>query len=128
MSKSREIIAPVPNPETEEFWARARGGKLALKYCGSCKKHHYYPRAICPHCFSDATEWRDADGGGKIHAFSVLRRAAVPYAVAYVELTEGPLMLTNLVNCDFDKIQIGQDVRLCFSDFEGGKLPVFEPL
>ncbi|MBR0784751.1 Zn-ribbon domain-containing OB-fold protein [Bradyrhizobium iriomotense] len=128
MSKSRDIIAPTPSPETEEFWRSAREKRLALKYCSSCKKHHYYPRAICPHCFSDSTEWRDAQGEGTIHAFSVMRRAPVPYAVAYIELAEGPLMLSNLVNCDFNKVRIGQGVRLCFSDFEGGKLPVFEPL
>jgi uncharacterized OB-fold protein len=127
VAASREIMPPVPSPETEEFWNAARAGRLALRYCGSCKRFHYYPRTICPHCFSDQTEWRDAKGGGSIHVFSVMRRAPVPYAIAYVELDEGPLMISNIVNCNFDSLRIGQRVKLCFADFQGGKLPVFEP-
>ncbi|HLS55209.1 MAG TPA: OB-fold domain-containing protein [Zeimonas sp.] len=124
---SREILAPTPNPETAAFWSAAGEGRLALRYCRSCGRHHHYPRAICPLCMSDATEWRAAAGGGRIHAWSVMRRAPVPYAVAYVELDEGPLMLTNIVNCDLDALRIGQRVTLAFQRFEGGALPVFEP-
>lgn len=127
MAALREIMPPVPSPETEEFWKSARGGRLALRYCRGCDRSHYYPRTMCPHCFSDQTEWRDASGTGVIHAFSVMRRAPVPYAIAYVELEEGPLMISNIVNCDLDALRIGQRVKLCFADFEGGKLPVFEP-
>jgi uncharacterized OB-fold protein len=124
---SREIMPPVPSPETEAFWAAARAGRLALRYCGGCNRFHYYPRSICPHCFSDQTEWRDARGGGTVHAFSVMRRAPVPYTIAYIELDEGPMMISNVVNCEPDSVRIGQRVRLCFADFDGGKLPVFEP-
>lgn len=127
MAVSREIMPPVSSPETEEFWTAARDGRLAVRCCRSCKRFHYYPRTMCPHCFSDQTEWRDAKGTGSIHVFSVMRHAPVPYAIAYVELDEGPLMISNIVNCDFDALRIGQRVKLCFADFEGGKLPVFEP-
>lgn len=124
---SREIMAPVPSPETEEFWNAARCGRLALRFCKGCNQFHYYPRSICPHCFSDQTEWRDAKGTGAIHVFSVMRRAPVPYAIAYIELDEGPLMISNIVNCDLDALRVEQKVKLCFADFEGGRLPVFEP-
>jgi len=124
---SREIMAPVPSPETEQFWSAARSGRLALRFCRGCSQFHYYPRSICPHCFSDQTEWRDAGGGGVIHVFSVMRRAPVSYAIAYIALDEGPLMISNIVDCDFAALRIGQRVRLCFADFQGGKLPVFAP-
>lgn len=127
IAAAREISPPVPSPETEEFWKMARGGRLALRYCRGCNQFHYYPRSICPHCFSDKTEWRDARGLGAIHVFSVMRRAPVPYAIAYVELDEGPMMISNIVNCEFDSLRIGQRVRVCFAGFDGGKLPVFEP-
>ncbi|CAN5223762.1 Zn-ribbon domain-containing OB-fold protein [soil metagenome] len=122
---AREIMAPVPNPETQPFWDAARSGRLALRYCRDCKRYHHYPRALCPFCISDAVEWRDASGRGEIHAFTIMRRASVPYAVAYVELAEGPLMLTNLVRCDFDALEIGAAVTAVFDTFEGGALPVF---
>lgn len=124
---SREIMAPVQSPETNEFWTAARSGRLILRFCKECDQFHYYPRSICPHCFSDRTEWRDAKGTGRIHSLSVMRRAPVPYAIAYVGLDEGPLMISNIVNCDFDALRIGQNVRLCFEEFDDGKLPVFEP-
>ncbi len=130
MSKStaiRDIMLPTLSPETEYFWAAARDGRLALRYCKACQHYHYYPRSICPHCFSEQTEWRDSPGKGEIYSFSVMRKAPVPYSVAYIALDEGTMMLSNIVNCDFDTLRIGQRVRLQFLPFEGGALPVFEP-
>jgi uncharacterized OB-fold protein len=37
---------------------------------------------------------------------------AVPYVLAYVELTEGPTMLTNIVGIDPDVVTIGLPVRV----------------
>ena len=57
-----------------------------------------------------------------------MRRAPVPYAIAYVTLDEGPTMMTNIVDCDLDKIKIGQAVRLVFKPSEGGPpVPMFTP-
>ena len=67
---------------------------------------HHYPRAICPFCFSDKTEWSEASGKGTIYTYSVMRRAPVPYAIAYVTLDEGPTMMTNIVDCDLDKLEV----------------------
>ena len=53
-----------------------------------------------------------------------MRRAPVPYAIAYVTLEEGPAMLTNLVDCDFDRLAIGQKVKVVFKPSEGGGAPV----
>ncbi len=123
----REIMAPTPSPETERFWQAASERRLLVGHCRSCGRNHYYPRSICPHCFSDDTEWKEAAGAGTIHSFSIMRRAPVPYAVAYVELEEGPLMLANVVDCDLERLAIGQEVRLTFLDFDGGRLPAFAP-
>ena len=49
-----------------------------------------------------------------------MRRVPVPYAIAYVTLAEGVTMLTNIVDCDLDKLRIGQDVRLVFKPTDGG--------
>ena len=99
-----------------------------LRRCTACGKAHWYPRAICPHCMSDKTEWVEASGRGKIYTFSVMRRAPEPYAIGYVTLEEGPSMLTNFVDCDFDKLKIGQSVKLKFMPTEGGPpVPMFAP-
>jgi uncharacterized protein len=125
---ARKIPAPVETPETAPFWAAARDRRFLVPACRDCGKSHWYPRAICPFCFSDRIEWREATGNGTIYTFSVMRRAPEPYAVAYVTLDEGPTMLTNLVDCDLDRLAIGQLVRLVLTPTEGGApVPTFRP-
>jgi uncharacterized OB-fold protein len=124
----RKIAAPQPNPETQKFWDAASAGTLLVKTCGECGETHYYPRALCPFCFSDRTEWKTAAGIGTIYTYSIMRRAPVPYCIAYVTLAEGPTMMTNIVDCDLDAIRIGQRVKLVFKPSDGGPpVPMFTP-
>jgi uncharacterized protein len=128
-SQERKIQAPQPNAETAAFWQAAEEGKLMIGKCTACGGVHYYPRAICPFCFSDKTQLQQASGSGTIYTYSVMRRAPIPYAIAYVTLSEGPTMMTNIVDCDLDKIRIGQAVRLVFKPSEGGPpVPMFTPV
>jgi uncharacterized OB-fold protein len=127
-SQDRKIQAPVPNLETKAFWDACAQGKLMLGKCNACGKVHYYPRVRCPFCFSDNTGLQQASGQGEIYTYSVMRRASVPYAIAYVTLSEGPRMMTNIVDCDLDAIRIGQAVQLVFKESEGGPpVPMFTP-
>ena len=125
----RTIPAPEPNPETKPFWDAAAKGKLLIKRCRACGATHYYPRTLCPHCFSAETAWQEAKGEGTIYSYSVVRRGApVPYAIAYVTLAEGVTMMTNIVDCDLDAVRIGQRVRVVFKPSEGGPpVPMFTP-
>ena len=128
-SQARKIQAPQPNPETQAFWKAAEEGKLMVGKCTACGKVHYYPRAICPHCFSDKTEWKDAGGTGTVYTYSVLRRGVPePYCIAYVTLDEGVSMLTNIVDCDLDAVKIGMKVKVVFKPSDGGPpVPMFTP-
>jgi len=126
--QERKIPAPEPNPETRPFWEAATAGRLLIGKSKSCGKPHYYPRAICPLCGSEATEWVPATGRGAVYSYSVMRRVPVPYALAYVTLDEGVTMMTNIVDCDLDGIRIGQRVRVSFKPTEGGPpVPMFTP-
>lgn len=128
-SNQRKIAAPAINPETETFWTAASEGRFLIRKCIDCGKAHWYPRAICPFCFSNRTEWVDATGNGIIYSYSVMRHASEPYVIAYVTLEEGPTMMTNIVDCDFDRLKIGQKVTLVFKATEGGPpIPMFKPL
>jgi len=124
----RKIDAPAPAPETKAFWDAASAGRLVIKRCAACGESHYYPRSICPFCGSDKTEWRDVSGRGTIYTYSVMRRAPVPYAIAYVTLEEGVTMMTNIVDCDLNAIRVGQKVRVVFKPTDGGPpVPMFTP-
>src|SRR5437879_4093083 len=122
----RKYPAPAVNPEIKPFFDAASKGTLMLKKCGACGQAHHYPRAICPFCASDRTEWIAASGRGTIYSYSVMRRVPVPYAIGYVTLEEGVTMMTNIVDCDLDAIRIGQRVKVVFKPTDGGPpVPMF---
>ena len=101
---------------------------FARRPAGACGQTHHYPRAICPFCASERTEWITASGRGTIYSYSVMRRVPVPYAIGYVTLEEGVTMMTNIVDCDLDAIRIGQRVRVVFKPTDGGPpVPMFTP-
>ncbi|AEB84220.1 MULTISPECIES: Zn-ribbon domain-containing OB-fold protein [Comamonadaceae] len=119
-ANERKIPAPTVYPETEAFWKAAGEGQLLVKHCTACGEYHHFPRSLCPFCFSDKTEWRNASGHGVIYSYSVMRRVEVPYVIAYVTLDEGVTVMTNIVDCDPDAVRIGQRVKVKFQPSDGG--------
>ncbi len=112
---------PVVDPESAPYWSALKDKRLILKHCRDCGRHHFYPRALCPHCHSDALEWTDARGTGSIYSFTIARRPAgpafkadTPYVVAVIDLDEGARMLTNIVIDDVEAVRIGQRVAVHF--------------
>lgn len=128
-SQDRPLTAPTVYPDNAAFWQAAQEGRLLVKHCTACDRPHWYPRPICPHCGSTATEFRPASGRGTVYTVSVTRRAGpIPYAIAYVRLDEGVTMLTNIVDCDLDDVRIGDRVEVVFKPTEGGPpVPMFRP-
>lgn len=117
---------PMPRvtPETEPYWATAAEGCLLLQECDECGLVYHYPRALCPDCFSDGVEWIEAQGTGSVYSYSISEtvegwpEAALPLVVAYVELKEGPRIVTNLVDCDPEDVSVGTPVEAVFVDTE----------
>jgi len=85
---------------------------------------------------------RETDGTGAVYSYTIVRvggaitlgggpyKDAVPYVLAYVELTEGPTVLTNIVGIDPDDVTIGLPVRVVFARTGGPDepaLPRFQP-
>lgn len=108
-------------PETAPFWAAAEQGQLLLKTCNHCNRAHWYPRIVCPLCGSGDTDWTPTSGQGNIYAFSIIERADPPYALAYIQLDEGPILLSNLVDCDLREVKIGQRVSAVFRPTPDGR-------
>lgn len=126
MSDTPPLTHPGINPETRAYWEGAANGQLLIKQCRACGKPHFYPRAQCPRCRSHDTEWKEASGNGKIYSYTVARRANPVVATAYVTLDEGVTMFTNIVDCDFNSLGIGQAVKVGFRKGEDGLVcPVF---
>lgn len=128
--ETRKIPAPAVTIESKPFWDAAAEGRFLIKRCNACGKAHWYPRAICPLCFSADTVWEESPGEGEIYTYSVMHRSPTgPYAIGYVTLDEGPAVMTNFVGCDLSTLKIGQRVKVRFQDTEGGPpVPVFAPI
>lgn len=113
---------PVPpvTPETEDFWSAAAAGRLTLGECHDCDEVFYYPRGHCPFCFSDDVGLTDAAGTGEVYSYTVSGRIAgwpdehLPVVIAYVELDEGPRMITHVVDCDPAAVEVGSAVAVDF--------------
>ena len=94
---------PVPTPETKHFWEGTRAGELRLQRCNGCRHTYFPPRPFCPKCASRSVAVVKASGKGKLFSYVIHHRPAPgvtpPYAIAVVELDEGPRMMTNVVGC-----------------------------
>lgn len=127
------LPAPVANADSQPYWAAARERRLVIRKCKACGELHFMPRHLCPVCWSDRLEWVDAKGTGSVHSFTIVRRASdpafaalVPYAVALVDLDEGPRMMANIVGTDALAVKIGDRVQVTFEDRgDGAMLPQF---
>lgn len=128
---------PTPDvtPETERYWEAATNERLLLSECADCGLVYYYPRALCPDCFSENVDWRDAEGTGEVYSYSPARTMSewpeedLPLVVAYVELDEGPRMLTN-IDADPEDVGIGTRVEVTFVRTGDGDIgiPIFKPV
>lgn len=127
--KDRDLPAPAIDPTNKPFWDAAREGKLMVGFCHDTDRHFFYPRGSSPFTLSPNVSLVEAKGTGTIYSFSVMR-VATPYAIAYVELDEGPRILTNIVDCPLDSIRIGQKVKVVFkpTTAEGAPVPMFAPV
>ncbi len=132
----RTKLVPQATPETQPFWDACRDGVLMLQWCRPCEAAFFPPSLYCPRCLSDDVEWREASGRGRLHTYVIAQRAApgfeaeVPYAIAIVELDEGPRLMSNIVGIPNtpDHLVLDMELRVAFeSRGDGVRVPVFGP-
>ncbi len=126
--------APVINSTTAEFWKATTEGRFILQRCNGCDIVLWFPRRNCPKCWTEDVSSFDAQQSGTIYSFTVVRKGkgafqdAGPFVIAYVELADGPRIMTNIVDCDLDALHIGMPVEMVFHDTgEGSALYRFRP-
>ena len=120
--------------DTQPFWAATAEEKLTYTVCRDCGAVVFYPRAHCTSCGSHNLAWRESAGFGEVYTFSVVRqsyhpffRTVAPYAVAWIDLDEGPRLLSNVIDVDVDALTIGQRVQVHWEHHEGLAIPLFRP-
>lgn len=131
------VTPPVPQPESDFYWEKCKAHELWLRHCRACDQTYFYPRDICPGCFSRDTDWIQSSGRGTVHTFCIVHRgpnpafaAKVPYVPAIIDLEGGARMPTNLVEVEADPsvIKCGMPVEVVFEDLDDKiSLPMFRP-
>ncbi len=133
MPPSRPI--PKPTPETQHFWDGTRAGELRLQRCSDCDQTYFPPRPFCPECSSRSVEIIVASGRATLYSYVIHEREVPgftpPYAIAVVELAEGPRMMSNIVDCDQtpEALQLDMELEVTFEEVsEEISLPQFRPV
>ena len=123
------IPAPEIRPEAKPYWDALSQGRMQIQECKACGARYHYPRPFCPSCMSRDVAWLPVSGNGTIYSFSLVRnKGAIASAPVFVTLDEGPTILSALVDCDYDKLAIGQKVKLKLIPSDGGPpIPFFTP-
>ncbi len=117
----RPDITPLDAP----FWEALRRHELVVQRCDECETPRFVPGERCRNCGSPSATWSTVSGDATVYTFSIVHRAPtpayqadVPYAIAYVELAEGPRMPTRLVDVDPDAVAIGMPLEVVFDDVD----------
>lgn len=127
--------APRPTPETRPYWDGLKEGRLMLQRSKSTGQAYFPPRPFFPGDPSQEVEWFEASGRGKLYTYVINHRPPpgyeAPFAIAVVELEEGPRLATNIVDCPQtpDALQLDMELELVPHRVdEETWLPLFRPV
>lgn len=136
------IDKPLPQVDalTRPFWDAASQKRLVMQRCVGCGAYVWTPRPACGECGADRLAWTEMSGRGTVYSFTVIRQVVghaaskafaqdIPYLVAWIDLDEGPRVISNLIGCNVDDAAIGMKVTVAFEAASPDIwLPKFRPL
>ena len=125
---------PLITQDNEFFWTSGADGTLRLQECKSCESLIHPPAPVCRYCRSRNMGVRAVSGKATLAGFTVNHRFSLPgmpapYVIAQVAIAEDPRirLTTNIVECDPDQLELGQQVEVVFEQAEDVWLPLFRP-
>jgi uncharacterized OB-fold protein len=133
---------PVPeiDADIKPFYDGLREHKFLLFRCTTCGAW-YWPAAYCrfhPNKpFMAEMEWTESSGRGTVATFNIIYTSfhpgfkdEVPFAFAMVQLDEGPMTGSTIVECRPEAVYVGMPVEVVYDDVEelGLTLPRFRPV
>ncbi|MEE8402308.1 MAG: Zn-ribbon domain-containing OB-fold protein [Candidatus Hydrothermarchaeaceae archaeon] len=104
------------------FWRnlKSRYNLIGTK-CLNCGDIHFPPRHFCPKCRRlSRLENFKMEGRGEIVTYTVIHTAMegfegqIPYALAIVKLSDGPMLTTQIVDCEIGEVKVGMKVKSVF--------------
>lgn len=113
-------LLPEVTDDNRPYLDGCRAGQLRLQVCDACGTWRFPPSPVCPRCLSPAATWTAAGGRGRLWSWIVMHQRyfdafadELPYLVAFVQLEEGPYMVSTLVGPP-DDLQIDEPVEVVF--------------
>lgn len=125
---------PKATPETQHFWDGCKQKQLLLQRCLDTGKAYFPPRPFSPFTGKRHVEIFPASGKAILYSYVINHREApgflAPYAIAVVELEEGPRMMTNIIDCAQtpEALQLDMELEVAFVAIDDEYvLPQFRP-
>ena len=114
------------------FFQACERNELIVPRCDSCGSFFWYPTALCGVCHAADWHWEPVVGRGRIYSFTVVHRPLsseipAPYVIATVELDEGIRMMSNIIECATDELEIETPVEAVFDELERSLCPLLSP-
>ncbi|MCP5182179.1 MAG: Zn-ribbon domain-containing OB-fold protein [Pseudomonadales bacterium] len=133
MTDAKRPLPDAEEADTRAFWQATKAHRLSYQQCRQCNTVVFYPRAHCTGCTNGELEWKDSAGSGTVYTYSVVRqsyhpffRGLAPYIVAWIDLDEGPRLVSNLIGVDTPDLSlIGRRVTVVWEDHETLAVPLF---
>ena len=125
MTSAYDKPIPIPSNEvlTKPFWEATKRGELIIPYCNSCSTLFFYPREVCPNCFSKDLDWKKMSGKGHVYTYTHVRQAVHPsfqsangHIYAIVQLDEGPKIPSGISGCEPEEVYVDMPVSVVFDD------------
>ena len=106
-----------------------------IQRCLTTGRFFLYPRTYSPFITGGPVEWVRASGRGSLYSYNIVGRPApgfadrAPYALAVVELDEGPRLMSNIVGIPItpENLVLDMPLQVTFEDRNGFSIPQFEP-
>ncbi len=124
---------PAISRDTRFFWDGLKKGELRIQKC-ECGKLHHPPMVRCPECGRYDLGHVVSSGKGKVYSFvepvhPKIRAFDYPLVVGLIELEEGTRLLSNVIDVEADKVEVGMDVEVVFREIDSElSLPLFRPV
>jgi len=126
---------PVPDEDSQPFFAGAREQKLMIQRCSTCGTAMWPVKTRCINCLEAELTWVQASGQGTLYSFVLMHQvyhpgfaSEVPYNIAEVDLAEGLRIITNIIGCPNDQLRIGMSLEATFESLADEiTLPKFKP-
>jgi uncharacterized protein len=118
-----------PDAWSAPYWDAAREHRLVFARCTGCSKFNFPAVPFCGSCLTQSIDWVESSGVATLYSFTIVRHGvtpdllgSLPYVIAVVDINDSPgvRMLTNVVDCNLEALQIGDALKVYWHDTPDG--------